>query len=170
MSLHFFFIGHIISSPTAVPKDTPENVNAKNYTSINSLLVTWDSIPSASRNGVILGYKVFYRPVLVSREQPTVTSSFMVIVGASDQQALLTKLDSFTVYEIEVLGFNVVGDGLRSTPIYAGRGDIRDSRLLPPPHALLKLTAEAVYLQNKPHSHKIQQSNVCAWAKVVMIR
>lgn len=85
-------------------------------------MVTWDSIPSASRNGVILGYKVFYRPVLVSRGQPTVTSSFMVIVGASDQQALLTRLDSFTVYEIEVLGFNVVGDGPRSTPINAGRG------------------------------------------------
>ncbi|RMX44219.1 hypothetical protein pdam_00005270 [Pocillopora damicornis] len=128
MNLHFFFIGHVISSPTAVPKDSPENVNAKNYTSINSLLVTWDSIPSASRNGVILGYKVFYRPVLVSREQPTVTSSFMVIVGASDQQALLTKLDSFTVYEIEVLGFNVVGDGLRSTPIYAAQKKVDSSK------------------------------------------
>lgn len=60
--------------------------------------------------------------------------------------------------------------GLEALAYMQVGGDMRDLRLLPPPHALLKLTAEAVYPQNKANSHKIQQSNVCAWAKVVMIR
>lgn len=117
----FLFLFTFIYFTTAAPKDSPINVNANNHTSPYSLLVTWQSIPPASRNGIILGYKVFYRPVLMSRQTQTGTVSHMVTVSAPDQQVLLTGLSSFTVYKIEVLGYNDVGDGPLSTAIYAGR-------------------------------------------------
>lgn len=61
-----------------------------------------------------------YTPVLVSGQTDIDTVALVVTVGASEQRVLLTGLSSFTVYRIEVLGFNAVGDGSPSTPIYAG--------------------------------------------------
>ncbi|XP_078344306.1 uncharacterized protein LOC144629929 [Oculina patagonica] len=101
------------------PEEPPINVNANNHTSPYSLLVTWQAIPTASRNGIILGYKVSYTPVLVSGQTHIDTVALVVTVRAPEQRVLLTGLSSFTVYRIEILGFNEVGDGPPSTPIFA---------------------------------------------------
>ena len=102
------------------PVESPINVHANNQTSPYSLLVTWQSVPAASRNGIILGYKVSYTPVLVSGQTHIDTVVLVVTVSAPDQRVLLTELSSFTMYRIEVLAFNAVGEGPLSTPIYAG--------------------------------------------------
>lgn len=104
--------------------EPPTYVNPENHTSPYSLLVTWQAIPPASRNGIILGYKVSYTPVLVSGQTHIDTVSLAVTVRAPEQRVLLTGLSSFTVYKIQVLGFNEVGDGPPSSPIYAGVLDI----------------------------------------------
>ena len=61
-----------------------------------------------------------YTPVLVSTQTHIDTVSLAVKVRTAEQRVLLEGLSSFTVYKIEVLGFNEVGDGPPSTPIYAG--------------------------------------------------
>lgn len=95
------------------------------------MLVTWQPVPAQSQlqlssvsaqsdNGVLLGYKVFYTPVLVSGHTDISADPLVVTVQASNQTALLKGLSSFTVYKIEVLGFNEVGDGPLSIPVFAG--------------------------------------------------
>ena len=96
------------------------NVYVANHTSPNSTLITWDSIPAASRNGVILGYKVLYTAVLVSGQTHIITDTSVVTVQAPSQRVLLRGLNSFTVYKVEVLGFNEVGDGPLSSPVFSG--------------------------------------------------
>ncbi len=61
-----------------------------------------------------------YTPVLVSAQTHIDKVALVVTVRAPEQSVLLTGLSSFTAYKIEVLGFNEVGDGPPSTPIYAG--------------------------------------------------
>ena len=97
------------------------NIEVSSHTSPYSLLVTWHPVPVESRNGIILGYKVSYKPVLVSGQTDIKgADTLFVTVPAPDQRVLLTGLSSFTVYRIEVLGFNQVGDGPPSSPVFAG--------------------------------------------------
>ena len=102
------------------PAGSPRKVHVSNYTSPYSLLVTWQEIHPAAQNGVILGYRVLYTLVLVSRQTEITTDIEEITVQAPTKNVLLTGLSSFSLYKIEVLGFNDVGDGPLSSPVFAG--------------------------------------------------
>lgn len=85
------------------PAGSPRKVHVSNYTSPYSLLVTWQEIHPAAQNGVILGYRVLYTLVLVSRQTEITTDIEEITVQAPTKNVLLTGLSSFSLYMVEVL-------------------------------------------------------------------
>uniref|UniRef100_A0A803W335 Sidekick cell adhesion molecule 2 n=1 Tax=Ficedula albicollis TaxID=59894 RepID=A0A803W335_FICAL len=88
----------------SVPSSGPSNVSAV-ASSSSSLLVRWGDIPEADCNGLILGYKVSSCPC------PAHGSA-----GNASRSAQLTGLAKYTLYEIRVLAFTRIGDGVPSRP------------------------------------------------------
>ncbi|XP_044531087.1 protein sidekick-2-like [Gracilinanus agilis] len=94
----------------SVPSSGPTNVSALATTS-SSMLVRWNEIPEADRNGLVLGYKVVYKEK-DSDTQP----QFWLVEGNSSLSAQLTGLGRYVLYEIQVLAFTRIGDGTPSSP------------------------------------------------------
>ncbi|XP_020858152.1 protein sidekick-2 [Phascolarctos cinereus] len=94
----------------SVPSSGPTNVSALATTS-SSMLVRWNEIPEADRNGLVLGYKVVYKEK-DSDSQP----QFWLVEGNSSLSAQLTGLGRYVLYEIQVLAFTRIGDGTPSSP------------------------------------------------------
>ena len=66
----------------------------------------WDSIPVEMRNGILLGYHVYYQESLSSDDIKNATKTTTYVV--------LTGLETYTSYDIRVCGFTAVGDGVCS--------------------------------------------------------
>ncbi|NWH40270.1 SDK2 protein, partial [Chloropsis hardwickii] len=94
----------------SVPSSGPSNVSAV-ATSSSSLTVRWSDIPEADCNGLILGYKVLYKEK--GSEAP---ARFWLAEGNASRSAQLTGLAKYTLYEIRVLAFTRMGDGVPSRP------------------------------------------------------
>ena len=94
-----------MSEPTAAP----ENVRGHN-SSPTSILVTWDDVPAAEQNGIILTYTITY-------ESLTENHNGNVTVNYPDHQRNLTGLREYVNYSITVFASTVKGDGLASYPI-----------------------------------------------------
>ncbi|KAJ8384733.1 hypothetical protein AAFF_G00199390 [Aldrovandia affinis] len=94
----------------SAPSCGPGNVSAF-ATASNSVLVRWSQVPEPDRNGLILGYKVLYK-------ERDVDSSlhFWTVEGNSSHSAQLTGLGKYVLYQIQVLAFTRIGDGVPSTP------------------------------------------------------
>ena len=58
--------------------------------------------------------------MLVSRQTEITTDIEEITVQGPTKNVLLTGLSSFSLYKVEVLGFNDVGDGPLSSPVFAG--------------------------------------------------
>lgn len=58
--------------------------------------------------------------MLVSGQTEITTDIKEITVQARTKNVLLTGLSSFSLYKVEVLGFNDVGDGPLSNPVFAG--------------------------------------------------
>ena len=87
----------------AVPAEGPENLYASNDGSKYRLSVKWDSIPIDRRNGILLGYHIYYHTSsssATSKNETTTATSVM-----------LTGLETYTSYDVRVCGYTVVGDG-----------------------------------------------------------
>ena len=86
-----------------MPQHEPMNYYAIS-TSSTEILVVWDDIPVEYWNGKLLGYKVKWKkyadPIFQSKEVPSPFKS-----------SLIKGLKPFTLYHLEVNGFNVVGEG-----------------------------------------------------------
>ena len=85
----------------------------------NSIHVHWSHIANDSVNGVLRGYKVFYRSLLDDGEYSVVT------VGPSILQVIIRDNFNLTdIYEISVAGFTNVGFGVKSesVPVQPGKG------------------------------------------------
>ncbi|XP_009644466.1 protein sidekick-2, partial [Egretta garzetta] len=94
----------------SVPSSGPSNVSAL-ATSSSSMLVRWSDIPEADCNGFILGYKVMYK------EKGSATrAQFWLAEGNASRSAQLSGLGKYTLYEIRVLAFTRIGDGVPSQP------------------------------------------------------
>ena len=86
-----------------MPSQAPVNLRAHN-TSSTSLFVTWEPVPNDHVNGILLGFKLFYKkygPNNASTQNATTTMNFTVLTG----------LEKFTIYEVKVLAFTRLGDG-----------------------------------------------------------
>lgn len=88
-----------------VPSVAPPNVTARN-TSSTSVLLEWDLMPEEDRNGILLGYVVYY----IGRDG--VENRF---VHESTLLSLdLQGLEKFTEYSFELTAFNSIGESNRS--------------------------------------------------------
>ncbi|XP_030362261.1 protein sidekick-2 isoform X1 [Strigops habroptila] len=94
----------------SVPSSGPSNVSVV-ATSSSSMLVQWSDIPEADCNGHILGYKVMYKEKDSDRR-----AQFWLAEGNASRSAQLTGLGKYTLYEIRVLAFTRIGDGVPSRP------------------------------------------------------
>ena len=87
-------------------------------TAITSKIIaaSWQ-LPSAdSRNGIIIGFKLFYRKRGSSGKATTLT-----INNGTALSKDVTGLDIYTEYEFEVLAFTSVGGGPKSSPLVVVR-------------------------------------------------
>ncbi|XP_066498621.1 protein sidekick-2 [Hoplias malabaricus] len=94
----------------SVPSSGPANVSAFATTS-SSILVRWGEVPEPDRNGLILGYKVVYR-----EKDSDSALRFWTVDGNTSHSVQLTGLDKYVLYEIQVLAFTRIGDGVPSSP------------------------------------------------------
>ncbi|XP_032055824.1 protein sidekick-2 [Aythya fuligula] len=103
---------HLVLGRTreSVPSSGPSNVSALATTS-SSMLVRWSDIPEADCNGLILGYKVMYK-----EKDSEARAQFWLAEGNASRSAQLTGLGKFMLYEIRVLAFTRIGDGVPSRP------------------------------------------------------
>ncbi len=99
-----FFI--LMPEPTAAPK----NVTGHNSSS-TSILVTWDDVPAADQNGIILTYTITY-------ESLTENHNENVTVNYPARQTNLTRLREYVNYSITVFASTVKGNGPPSNPIF----------------------------------------------------
>ncbi|XP_022253768.1 Down syndrome cell adhesion molecule-like protein Dscam2 [Limulus polyphemus] len=96
-----------------VPTLPPRSVKCMPLTS-QSITITWLSPPQTSINGVLRGYKVFYRPVTLFYDRlvsPLVLKDDATVTTVQD-------LKKFTNYSLWVLAFTREGDGVSSEPVY----------------------------------------------------
>ena len=91
-----------------VPSIAPSNLTV---TVINSSSVTayWQLQPEISNNGIIRGFKLFYR-----KNSSVGLPSILTIKNGTIHSQDITGLDKYTKYEFQVLAFTSVGDGPKS--------------------------------------------------------
>ncbi|XP_046708916.1 protein sidekick-2-like isoform X2 [Silurus meridionalis] len=94
----------------SVPSCGPSNISAFS-TSSSSILVRWFEVPEPDRNGLILGYKVVYK-----EKDSDFRLRFWTVEGNTTHSAELTSLGKYVLYQIQVLAFTRIGDGLPSSP------------------------------------------------------
>ncbi|MGH0129283.1 UNVERIFIED_CONTAM: hypothetical protein FKN15_038666 [Acipenser sinensis] len=94
----------------SVPSGAPQNVTTEAVSS-TSILVTWVPVPEHEQNGYILGYKVLYKEKDSASDPQT-----HVVKGNFTQSVLLRNLHKYVLYEIQVLAFTRIGDGVPSAP------------------------------------------------------
>ncbi|CAK7303603.1 Protein sidekick-1 [Vulpes lagopus] len=99
----------------SVPSAAPENVSAEAVSS-TQILLTWASVPEQDQNGLILGYKVLFRAKDLDPEPHS-----HVVRGNHSQSALLAGLRKFVLYELQVLAFTRIGNGVPSSPLILER-------------------------------------------------
>lgn len=80
-------------------------------------------MPSDGVNGVLFGYKVFYRLSDDRGDEENGAQYSEVTVGPTDLQASIEGLINSETYEIRVAGFTKAGVGVVSEAVYARPGD-----------------------------------------------
>ena len=81
-------------------------------TSSTSVHVSWHEVPVGFVHGILLGYRVLYKEASALKNQSIVSTS------ANTKTKELQGLQKFTVYEISVLAFTRIGDGINSTTLF----------------------------------------------------
>uniref|UniRef100_G1KQC3 Sidekick cell adhesion molecule 2 n=1 Tax=Anolis carolinensis TaxID=28377 RepID=G1KQC3_ANOCA len=95
----------------SVPSSGPTNISALATTS-TSMLVRWNDIPEGDRNGLVLGYKVGFG----NKKDSDARAQFWLVEGNASRSAQLIGLGKYVLYEIRVLAFTRIGDGVPSNP------------------------------------------------------
>ena len=98
-----------VISLIAVPSGSPGNftVTASSSTSVTAF---WQ-LPSADfRNGIIIGFKLFYK-----RKSSGEPATIITINNGTTSAKDITGLVKYMEYELQVLAFTSVGDGAKSS-------------------------------------------------------
>ena len=83
-------------------------------TAVTSTIITasWQLPPADSRNGIIIGFKLFYK-----KRGSAGAATTLTINNGTALSKDVTGLDVYTEYEFEVLASTLAGDGPRSSPV-----------------------------------------------------
>ena len=100
---------HVICCSIVAPSRAPDgfNVAAKSSTSITA---SWQLPPLEDRNGIIRGFKLFYK-----KEGSSGPQTMKLINNKVVRTTDVSGLSKYTKYEFQVLAFTSVGDGPNST-------------------------------------------------------
>ena len=98
-----FFEIHPVS--VLVPSAGPFNITARS-TSSSSIVVSWGDVPIEHQNGIITGYRVYFK------KDGSKGKSFAD--DTSNKQFSKSGLDPWTFYNITVSAKTSVGEGLQS--------------------------------------------------------
>ncbi|XP_046403358.1 protein sidekick [Ischnura elegans] len=94
----------------AVPSMGPVGVEA-NATSSTTVVVRWGDVPKRHQNGLIEGFKVAYYST-----NPRTPLQYKEIPSNSTHTTTLTELRKYVTYQVFVLAYNRLGDGVPSQP------------------------------------------------------
>ena len=97
-----------IVAPSAAPSGF--TVTAKTSTSITA---SWQLPPVDERNGIIRGFKLFYK-----KKGSSGSATLLNINSGSTLIKVVTGLDEYTEYEFQVLAYTSIGDGPKSSKKY----------------------------------------------------
>lgn len=92
-------------------------------TSSTSINVTWEPVPDDHVNGIVLGYRLFYK-----QADKAINDFSNLTVNSSIFDIEINGLKFYTKYELRLLAFTMVGDGNISEPVYCMTDE--DSKLL----------------------------------------
>lgn len=93
----------------SVPSSGPSNVTGKALSSTR-IKIQWGDVPQFEQNGFILGYKIIYLS-RDAKERPNFRT-----VSNNTNSITLKRLLKYVVYDIKVLAFTKMGDGVSSKP------------------------------------------------------
>jgi len=82
-------------------------------TSSTSINVTWEPVPDDHANGIVLGYRLFYK-----QADKAINDFSNLTVNSSIFDIEINGLKFYTKYELWLLAFTMVGDGNISEPVY----------------------------------------------------
>ncbi|XP_066015625.1 tyrosine-protein phosphatase Lar-like [Pocillopora verrucosa] len=103
---------HTKFSRSLVPSQPPRGFTLAATTS-ESITASWQLPPKDSRNGIIIGYKLFYK-----EKGSSGAGSSKLINSQATRSQEVTGLVKYTDYEFQILAFTSVGDGPKSTVVY----------------------------------------------------
>ena len=109
MSISYIIMWNFL---TAAPSQPPSGFTLAASTS-TSIIASWQLPPEDSRNGIITGYKLFYK-----KKGSLGPASMQPINGQATHSQEVTGLDKYTEYEFQILASTSVGDGPKSTVVY----------------------------------------------------
>jgi len=89
-----------------VPSRAPVNFTVASQNSTHGILASWQLPPTNSRNGIIIGFKLFHK-----RKGSAESENTVVVQGGTTLRKSITGLLKYTEYEVQVLAFTAVGDG-----------------------------------------------------------
>lgn len=81
-------------------------------TSSTSINVTWEPVPDDHVNGIVLGYRLFYK-----QADKAINDFSNLTVNSSIFDIEINGLKFYTKYELRLLAFTMVGDGNISEPV-----------------------------------------------------
>ncbi|XP_015126574.1 Down syndrome cell adhesion molecule-like protein Dscam2 isoform X1 [Diachasma alloeum] len=95
-----------------VPSSPPQDIRCTALSS-QSLQVSWESPPDTSLNGILRGFKVSWE----SMDSLTETGKFDIKITTA-LTAVISNLEKYTNYSIQVAAMTKPGDGVQSSPTY----------------------------------------------------
>nr|XP_058950117.1 protein sidekick-1-like [Pocillopora verrucosa] len=100
----------IVQTQQDKPTAAPANVVGQSLSS-KSILVTWNEVPPADQNGIIMSYNVTYQSLTENYSNSTT-------VDYPAGRVTLSDLKEFVIYSITVFASTKIGDGPASDPVY----------------------------------------------------
>ena len=108
--LVFFFSREFITDYSIAVPSSPPTTFSITVISSTSITASWQLPPADSQNGIITGFKLFYK------KKDSAGSATMVPINSGGTLIKnVTGLDKYTEYKFQVLAFTSVGDGPNST-------------------------------------------------------
>uniref|UniRef100_T1JCP4 Down syndrome cell adhesion molecule-like protein Dscam2 n=1 Tax=Strigamia maritima TaxID=126957 RepID=T1JCP4_STRMM len=97
-----------------VPSESPHHIHCEPLSS-QRLNLSWSPPPVSSHNGIILGYKTFYKS---DHSDDDTEDDLYEIKITVDTTVTLHDLEKWTNYTFIVVAFTRIGDGKKSSPIF----------------------------------------------------